>query len=258
MHNSWNKTLLKVWNSYSQDVGKSLIHLGALGWIMCSAAQTLMVCRHKNINKKEKQFLVPQEIADGAINVGLYYTVCQSIKKTGDKLLENAKIMTKETSDLLKSYKKPTQSVSNFLENFDGKRLNKEILSEIKNNGRLSNFYNTLLFSIKEKEKTKVLPKEIQNNSLLKNILRPLLNTNDLKSTKNAITKNYSNFLRFKNGVGVISISLSIITCNVITPVARNITANYFQKKALKKTITNNKKVVCNPKISRTYDIFKI
>lgn len=253
MFNSWNKTLTKIWESYSSDVGKSLIHLGALGWVMSSAAQTLMIYQNKDIQKKEKQFLVPQEIADGAVNVGLYYTICQAIKKLGDNLLENAKIITPKSYDLLQRTKLPNQSIEEFLRNFDNKNLSTTTTKE-----KMSNFFNIMLSAIKEKENFGTIPQTIKENLTLKKTVTPLLETTKLQNTKNLFSKGYSDFSRFKNGVGVISISLSIITCNVITPVARNITANYFQKKALKKTITNNKKVVCNPKISRTYDIFKI
>ena len=60
-----------VFNKYSVDSGKMLIHMGALGWVFSSLAQIGVVATDKNISKKDKKFLVPQEICDGVTNVGL-------------------------------------------------------------------------------------------------------------------------------------------------------------------------------------------
>lgn len=94
----------KVWGQYGDDVGKSLIHLGAVGWFFSAVAQIGMIATNKDIEKKEKKFLIPQEIADGVINVGLYYSICQAIKYIGDSLAENSVIMTQTTGKTIKRY----------------------------------------------------------------------------------------------------------------------------------------------------------
>ena len=42
----------------------------ALGWVLASAAQTVGLIRNKELSKEDKKFLIPQEIADGAANIG--------------------------------------------------------------------------------------------------------------------------------------------------------------------------------------------
>ena len=131
--NFFDKIINGLWRKYENDAGKSLIHLGAIGWFFSGLAQIVMIGRNKNIDKKEKKFLIPQEIADCAINVGLYYTICQTIKKTGDKLLEKAYMLPKETFDALSEFKKPShrnilEMINDETQNFkinepDGKRL---------------------------------------------------------------------------------------------------------------------------------------
>ena len=89
----FQKSLTKIWDTYSKDVGKSLIHLGAVGWIFGALAQIGALAFNKKIDKEEKNFLFPQEIADGIINVGLYYTICQGIKSFADKCVDKGKFI---------------------------------------------------------------------------------------------------------------------------------------------------------------------
>ena len=46
----------KVWGQYGDDVGKSLIHLGAVGWFFSAVAQIGMIATNKDIEKKEKKY----------------------------------------------------------------------------------------------------------------------------------------------------------------------------------------------------------
>ena len=103
--NPYNTLLSKIFNYYAQDVGKSLIHLGALGWFLSAAAQLTMIYRNKDIDKKEKQFLLPQETADGVINVALYYTICQGIKYGCEQLLERGHVFTQRSMDTILALK---------------------------------------------------------------------------------------------------------------------------------------------------------
>ena len=109
----------KVWNGkYAEDVGIALIHLGAAGWVLSALAQILMLARNKDIDKKEKRFLIPQEIADGVVNVGLYYSICQVIKNIGDHMSENIQYMTKQSNDFLKIMKPDSHSNLEFIKGF--------------------------------------------------------------------------------------------------------------------------------------------
>lgn len=59
-----NKFIQYMFDTYSKDGGKLLVHLGALGWVFSSAAQLVVVATDKNIDKNKKKFLLPQEGAD--------------------------------------------------------------------------------------------------------------------------------------------------------------------------------------------------
>ena len=61
-----------MFDHYSKDNGKLLVHLGALGWVLGSAAQIGVVLGDKSIDKEQKRFLLPQEAADAVVNIGMY------------------------------------------------------------------------------------------------------------------------------------------------------------------------------------------
>ena len=113
--NLFAKGVAKSWELYAKDVGKSLIHWGSVGWVFSSLAQIFAIAINKNIDKKEKKFLIPQEIADGAVNVGLYYTITQSIKSLGDSLVETGGLIKKDTADFLSSVKDSSMSLKEFI-----------------------------------------------------------------------------------------------------------------------------------------------
>ena len=58
----------------------------ALGWALASLAQTVGLARNKELSKKDKKFLIPQEMADGAVNIGMYALVTTNLMKGAEKL----------------------------------------------------------------------------------------------------------------------------------------------------------------------------
>lgn len=259
--NPYNSLLKKIWDYYAEDVGKSLIHLGAFGWFLSSAAQLGMIVRNKNIDKKEKQFLIPQEIADGVINVGLYYTICQAIKKGCEQLLERGVFMTKRTFDTIQALKTTPNSNSDFIkamsEFFVRHRL-------VKNSeGNLSDFYKGAinLLNKTEKEREKILSSS--KNRMLWPVFGLAHTTKRTKQMRNMLNLGLKEYTLFKNGVGVIgAVGASILACNIITPITRNLTANIYQKKALKRNEiaknANHFQIGYKLPVSNTYSKFKI
>lgn len=229
----------KIWAKYSDDTGKALIHMGAIGWFLSAAAQLGMIATNKDIDKKEKRFLIPQEIADGVINVGLYYSICQGIKHIGEKLVEKGTIITKTTHDtILGINRKETTGISNYVDGLlDEFQLQKVLKKRSGNN--LSDFYDCAIKCLQNPKKY-----IFKENSLSNEFLSPKFkkafkkyNTTELRAQEIEVLQNaFQNFKKFKNGVGVItSVGASILACNLITPIARNMTANYYQKKLMKK-----------------------
>ena len=252
--NLFDRTINAIWRKYADDAGQSLIHLGAIGWFFSGLAQIVMIACNKNIDKKEKKFLIPQEVSDCVINVGLYYTICQSIKKTGDKLLENGYILPKKAFDALSEFK--THSQKNIYEMLkdEAKNFKFDNVNNKKIKTNVSSFFEYTINYLEQK--LSKLP-FTNPNSTLDKFTTPAQITEKLSVLKAA----QKDFVKCKNGIGVLTaVAASVLSCNVLTPVARNISANYFQKKLLKnkqiETPKNN--ISYKTQLPRTFDCFKI
>lgn len=269
-NNFWTKIIKKAWDHYSNDVGKSLIHLGAVGWLFSSLAQLGMIITNKSFQKKDKKFLIPQETTDMIINVGLYYTICQKIKNWGDKVIETAKYITPKTAEFINALKPQNTTIENFINTTIEELKNTGHLENIHPQNILSNFYKGLIKKLESINPTEFADKSID----AKTQLEKLFNTQNINTLLNNTKLAENDFLSFKNGVGVLTaVGASVLACNLVTPIVRNITANFFQKKALKNkqdTITspaiqtnNITKPITQPynrpnyTVSKTFDLFK-
>ena len=78
---------------YSNSPGKMLIHTGVVGWVISSAAQVFAIGINDKISNKQKAFLIPQEIADAAVNILSFYAITQSCKSLASALVRTGKII---------------------------------------------------------------------------------------------------------------------------------------------------------------------
>lgn len=224
----FQKTLTKIWDTYSKDVGKSLIHLGAIGWLFGALAQVGALAFNKKIDKEEKNFLFPQEIADGVINVGLYYTVCQGIKSFADTCVNNGKLIPKSVND---AYEKLLA--------------NKNLFTSQQQSQIFGN----------KKNISKALTTVTENTFI--NNLSPAMQTFIKKEIKPATTI----LSGWKNGIGTLAtFGASILACNIITPYARNIVASKIQSATEQKKYYDYKAYgkICSFSQSKTFNKFKI
>ena len=76
---------------YGDNVGKMLIHTGVVGWILSSAAQVVAIVINDEIPKKQKMYMIPQEIADACVNIASFYLVTQTFKSIGSKLVDSGR-----------------------------------------------------------------------------------------------------------------------------------------------------------------------
>lgn len=90
------KLLQKIFDSYKDDTSKLLIHAATASWTLASIANVVGISCSKKIDSKQKKFLIPQEIADGATNIGLFIIITESLTKLAGKLADNGKIVFKE------------------------------------------------------------------------------------------------------------------------------------------------------------------
>ena len=202
-----------VFDKYSVDGGKMLIHMGALGWVLSSLAQIGVVATDKNISKKDKKFLVPQEICDGLTNVVLYYTVSQVIKGSGDYLINNGYLLTDEAYKALSFIKDESVPSRAAIKGI------KELFNNRNVVGKKSLKKNPLACIFANCEKLEGYQKltPAQKNEL-----------------KKMIPEVMDKIGQFKCGLGVItSVIASVIASNLLTPVARNKMAGLYQQKFL-------------------------
>ena len=90
-----------MYKNYGENPGKMLVHTGVLGWILSSLAQVSAVVFNDKISPEQKSFLIPQEIADAAINILSFYVITSSFKSAASKLVSTGKLTTKPIRDFL-------------------------------------------------------------------------------------------------------------------------------------------------------------
>ena len=88
---------------YANSPGKMLIHTGVVGWIMSSAAQIFAIGINDKIPNKQKMFLIPQEIADAAVNIISFYAITQTCKSLASTLVRTGKLIPKCVASELKA-----------------------------------------------------------------------------------------------------------------------------------------------------------
>ncbi len=91
MANFLQKILKVVADKFSTDASGMLIWTGVAGWGLSSLAQICGIAFNKKIPKEQKSFLIPQEIADAAVNVGTFFLITQSVKWSVSKLFQTGK-----------------------------------------------------------------------------------------------------------------------------------------------------------------------
>lgn len=95
------KTKNFIAKHYGENPGKMLIHTGVIGWILSSAAQVGAIVINDKIPKEQKMFLVPQEMADAAVNIVSFYAVTQSFKSLAAKLVKTGKWLPAKVNKFL-------------------------------------------------------------------------------------------------------------------------------------------------------------
>lgn len=103
--NFLQKSLNWVAENFKNNPQKMLIVTGAIGWATSSLAQIVAILFNPKISDKEKSFLVPQELADAAVNIGLFLLFTNVLKKGTAKLFETGKIAPKAVREFLNKNK---------------------------------------------------------------------------------------------------------------------------------------------------------
>ena len=172
INNVWNSIKNSMYKQYGQNSGKMIIHAGAAAWFLSSLAQITAVVFNDKIPSEQKKFLIPQEIADAAVNVVSFYLITSAIKNLGSKLVKTGKWSNKGIRDFVGQKVKMGDMKTDLSEKFKG---NEEF---------------------------------------------------------------YKVYSPFNNGIDMITTTIgSVISCNIITPYARN----YFGARQQKLSIAQDK-----------------
>ena len=105
MSNFGQSILEWVAKHFSKDTSKMLIFTGAAGWMLSSLAQVCAVLFNPKISNEQKSFLVPQELADAAVNIGAFFLITQLTKRTVSKLFSTGKFAPQKVREFLNNNK---------------------------------------------------------------------------------------------------------------------------------------------------------
>ena len=119
------KTWDYVASRYGEDVGKMLVHTGVIGWILSSAAQVTAILINEKIPKEQKMYMVPQELADAAVNIVSFYAVTTGklLPKTISSVLKNSSVaekIGKKGFDVAKHGHLPTELLNEYGKFYSG------------------------------------------------------------------------------------------------------------------------------------------
>jgi len=89
-----------------------LKNVNTAGWVLSCLAQVFAIAINDKIPKKEKKFLVPQEILDGIINVTLFWVCTSKATDYGKNLVVKGKILPQSFKSLLEAKKLNVHEIS--------------------------------------------------------------------------------------------------------------------------------------------------
>ncbi len=223
-------SLLSKVNPDPSKAGKTLLFLNALGMIFAALSNTFACATDKNTSKKDKKFLVPAGVVTGIANIGIYYGMTTKIiNKLGGKkiypkenqtvnlIISKLKDGTFEvlTDDKGQKYVEVKGTAHNIIEKLEkggtfDKEVKKFVNKEIKKaqNGNIFGFgkkTQEYIVSMKESLLDGGKPSQYAQNLFKDNI---------------------------KSGMGVLGAFIgAVIGCAIITPIIRDISAYFVQKR---------------------------
>lgn len=209
--NLLEKAKTVFFEAYKGDITKMLLWTGTIGWILSAAGQIAGIAFNKQVSKKEKEFLIPQEIADATVNITCFFVLTRQVQNVAKKLVAKGKIITPEIIKQCKKfgiqYEKGPEK-----EKID---IAKSIQDKLRDLNGVLNADKDKCIELKLSEAQKTA----------------------IKNQKNELeTFNNKTFSSFEGGIGVIgSLIGSVISGNIITPILRNPMASWKQKNALER-----------------------
>jgi len=100
-----NKQATNIYNKFAHDPGNLLLVTGTIGWILSSLAHVSGIVFNKEISPDQKKFLIPQELADGAVNIASFFAITHASTLLGKYLVKSGKITTPKIMKFLEDNK---------------------------------------------------------------------------------------------------------------------------------------------------------
>jgi len=89
---------------YGTNHGKMLVHTGVIGWVLSAMAQVVAIVTNDKISYKQKMYLIPQELADAAVNIVSFYLITQTFKSVATKSVNCGKFLSKPIRTFLEKH----------------------------------------------------------------------------------------------------------------------------------------------------------
>ncbi|MBQ3101445.1 hypothetical protein IJC60_00405 [bacterium] len=99
-NNIFKRTLTTLYEKFAKnDNTARLIIVASTGcMILASIANLIGISIDRKTSKEEKLFLLPQEAADGVLNIGLYYFCSEAMRKAAVKAVDSGKVIFKDVA----------------------------------------------------------------------------------------------------------------------------------------------------------------
>lgn len=202
MGNPFKGILDKIAKAYAGKSANMLITTGIASWVLSSAGQIYGILKNPKIDKKEKKFLLPQEVMDAVVNIISFGCITLMAKKVTGKLYKTGKWATPNIRKFLNEHKSEfdkTIGTAEFdIEQAFKKYNENELHGEYKKVEGHATLLATILGSIlasnivtpigrnyvasKMQKKDKHLDKITDNNTILKPYAMPAYMTNQSNS----------------------------------------------------------------------------
>ena len=104
MANPFKSILNWFADNFRKDASKMLICTGVAGWTLSSIAQIGALVSNPKISKEQKNYLIPQEIADAVVNIGAFFLITLLAQKSVAKLFSTGKFAPEKVRAYMKKF----------------------------------------------------------------------------------------------------------------------------------------------------------
>lgn len=99
--NLWDNLKNYIHKHYGKETGKMLVHAGVITWAAASLSQIVAIIINDKVSSDQKKFLIPQEIAEGVLNILSFYVLTNSMNNISSKLVSTGKWSTQAIRDFV-------------------------------------------------------------------------------------------------------------------------------------------------------------